>query len=117
MSQPDVLNDQNRYRSLSREYSQTEPLVKAWQDWQSIFEQVEETSSMLEDADAEIKAMAKEEYELGLKQLESLERKLQLLLLPKDPNDDNNIFLEIRAGTGGDEAALFAAELSEMYRR
>ncbi len=117
LSEPEVYSDQNRYRDLSREYAQIEPLVLSWREWQQARTSVDEASQMMGEDDPEMKALAQEELETGNQRLEELERKLQLLLLPKDPNDDNNIFLEIRAGTGGDEAALFAGDLFRMYQK
>ncbi len=117
LSEPEVYSNQNRYRDLSREYAQIEPLVLSWREWQQVRTSVDEASQMMAEDDPEMQALAKEELETGNRRLEELERKLQLLLLPKDPNDDNNIFLEIRAGTGGDEAALFAGDLFRMYQK
>ena len=115
LSQPDVFSDQNRYRDLSVEYSQLEPLVKSWRRWQETQTSIEEAREMLKESDPELLDMAKEELERGSEQAMALESEIQVLLLPKDPNDDNNIFLEIRAGTGGDEAAIFAGDLLRMY--
>ena len=115
LSQPDVFSDQNRYRDLSVEYSQLEPLIKSWRRWQETQTSIEEAREMLKESDPELLDMAKEELERGSEQAMALESEIQVLLLPKDPNDDNNIFLEIRAGTGGDEAAIFAGDLLRMY--
>ena len=115
LSQPDVFSDQNRYRDLSVEYSQLEPLVKSWRRWQETQTSIEEAREMLKESDPELLDMAKEELESGSEQAMALESEIRVLLLPKDPNDDNNIFLEIRAGTGGDEAAIFAGDLLRMY--
>ncbi|MCH8227181.1 MAG: peptide chain release factor 1 [Proteobacteria bacterium] len=117
MSEPEVLSDQNRYRNLSREYAQLEPLVLSWREWQQARASVDEASQMMGEDDPELQALAAEEIKTGKQRLAQLERKLQSLLLPKDPNDDNNIFLEIRAGTGGHEAALFAGDLFRMYQK
>jgi peptide chain release factor 1 len=117
LSEPEVYSDQNRYRDLSREYAQIEPLVLSWREWQQAQASVDEARQMMCEDDPEMRALAEDELETGNQKLEELERKLQLLLLPKDPNDDNNIFLEIRAGTGGDEAALFAGDLFRMYQK
>jgi peptide chain release factor 1 len=115
LSQPDVMADQNRFRDLSVEYSQVEPLVQAWQRFQDNETVLEEARQLL--ADPEMKEMAAEELASAEATREQLEQSLRLLLLPKDPDDENNIFLEIRAGTGGDEAALFAGDLLRMYSR
>jgi peptide chain release factor 1 len=115
LSQPEVMADQNRFRDLSVEYSQVEPLVQAWQRFQDNETVLEEARQLL--ADPEMKEMAAEELASAEATREQLEQSLRLLLLPKDPDDENNIFLEIRAGTGGDEAALFAGDLLRMYSR
>lgn len=117
LSQPEVFSDQNRFRDLSVEYAQLEPLVKSWESWQSTQESIEEAQLMLEESDPEMRQLAEDELQQSTSRLESLENQIQLLLLPKDPNDDNNIFLEIRAGTGGDEAAIFAGDLFKMYQK
>jgi len=117
LSQPEVFSDQNRFRELSMEYSHLEPVVKCWQQWQATQEEINEARQMMSEGDAELRAMAEDELKLADGRLELLESNIQLLLLPKDPNDDNNIFLEIRAGTGGDEAAIFAGDLFRMYQK
>jgi len=117
LSQPEVFSDQNRFRELSMEYAQIEPLVQVWQNWQVTQKAIDEARQMLNEADADLREMAEEEMQQASGRLESLESEIQLLLLPKDPKDDNNIFLEIRAGTGGDEAAIFSGDLFRMYQR
>jgi len=117
LSQPDAFSDQNRFRELSREYAQLEPLIRAWQEWLATQASIEEAQQMLGEADRDMRDMAEEELRIATRRQEALEKDIQLLLLPKDPNDDRNIFLEIRAGTGGDEAALFAGDLFRMYHR
>jgi len=117
LSEPDVFSDQNRYRDLSREYAQLEPLVQSWRNWQQSQTTIEEATQMMSEADPELRQIAREELTQETSRLEELEQELQLLLLPADPNDDNNIFLEIRAGTGGDEAAIFAGDLFRMYQK
>jgi len=117
LSQPDVFSDQNRFRELSREYAQLEPLIDSWQEWLATNEVMDEARKMLDDADADLRAMAEDELREAGSRLESLENTIRLLLLPKDPNDNRNIFLEIRAGTGGDEAAIFAGDLFRMYQK
>ncbi|NND43847.1 MAG: peptide chain release factor 1 [Xanthomonadales bacterium] len=117
MSQPEVMADQNRFRELSKEYAQFEPLVQCWRQWLAIKGQRDQAREMLKDPDPDVKALAQEEIEASEAQLEGLEQRLMVLLLPTDPDDDNNIFLEIRAGTGGDEAGLFAGDLLRMYGR
>ncbi len=115
LAQPEVMADQNQFRSLSMEYAQLEPVAQTWQAWQANEKAIEEASQML--AEPDLRDLAEEELETAEPRREDLERQLNLLLLPKDPDDDNNIFLEIRAGTGGDEAGLFAGDLLRMYTR
>ncbi|WP_432696743.1 peptide chain release factor 1 [Marinobacterium sp. YM272] len=117
LSEPDVISDQNRFRDYSREYSELEPVVKAFGDWNQAQEDLAEAQLMLDDSDPDLREMAKEEIDAAKEQSESLEGELEILLLPKDPNDGRNVFLEIRAGTGGDEAAIFAGDLFRMYSR
>ncbi|MGB0237164.1 MAG: peptide chain release factor 1 [Cycloclasticus sp.] len=117
LSEPSVQNDQNQFRSLSQEYAQLEPIVNTHQNYLSTLEDHEAAKTMLGDSDPEIKAMAKEELKETQIALETQEKELQILLLPKDPNDGKNAFLEIRAGTGGDEAAIFSGDLYRMYLR
>jgi len=117
LSEPDVFSDQNRYRDLSREYAQLEPLVLSWHNWQQTRTAIDDAAQMKDETDLELRQIAREDLEEGNRRLEQLEQELQLLLLPRDPNDDNNIFLEIRAGTGGDEAAIFSGDLFRMYQK
>jgi peptide chain release factor 1 len=117
LSEQEVFSDQNRFRELSMEYAQLEPLARSWGRWQGASAAVEEARQMLDEKDPDVRAMAREELVDGEQRLEALEQDIQLLLLPKDPHDDNNIFLEIRAGTGGDEAAIFAGDLFRMYQK
>ena len=113
----EVMSDQNRFRELSVEYSQLEPVVTAWSRWQQADQSIEEAQSLLNSGDADMRELAGEELASARELQQKLEGELNILLLPKDPDDDNNIFLEIRAGTGGDEAALFAGDLFRMYQR
>ena len=117
LADPDVIADQNQFRDLSREYAQLEPVVNCYQDYTSARENLKSAEEMLADKDPEMRDMAVEEKAMASEQVGSLETELQKLLLPKDPHDNNNIFLEIRAGTGGDEAAIFAGDLFRMYSR
>ena len=115
VSDPETMSDQNKYRALTIELSEIAPVVKNWEDYQRADDDIQAAELMLADDDAEMREMGKEEL-LRLKDTqETLLSSLQRLLLPKDPNDDRNIFLEIRAGTGGDEAAIFAGDLFRMY--
>jgi peptide chain release factor 1 len=117
LSQPDVFSEPGRFRDLSREYAQIEPLVHVWRSWVSTRDAMQEARHMLGEPDAEMRRLAEEELHAKSKVADELEREIQLLLLPADPNDECNIFLEIRAGTGGDEAALFAGDLFRMYQK
>ena len=117
LGEPDTINDQNKFRELSREYSQLESVVTAFTHYRETQSSLESAREMEKDSDPEIRAMATEELPELEQQLAALEADLQTLLLPRDPRDDYNAFLEIRAGTGGDEAAIFAGDLLRMYLR
>lgn len=117
LSEPETQGNQNKFRSLSQEYAQIGPLVDCYKRYQEGLAQLASAKDMANDSDAELRELAKEEISETENLLASLEHELQLLLLPKDPNDTRNIFLEIRAGTGGDEAAIFSGDLARMYQR
>jgi peptide chain release factor 1 len=117
LADPGVIRDQEKFRDLSREYVQIEPLGQCFRQYQEVESHIASARGMLDERDPELRALAEEEMHQGLAQQEALERKIQQLLLPSDPNDSRNLFLEIRAGTGGDEAALFAGDLYRMYAR
>lgn len=117
MSDPEVISNQNKFRSLSKEHSQLTPVVSAFNDFLSNESDLQEAKEMIKSGDSELKEMGQEELPILEKNQAVLEAELQKMLLPKDPNDDANIFLEIRAGTGGDEAAIFAGDLFRMYSR
>ena len=117
LSEPSVQSDQNKFRALSKEYAQLDPVVNTHKNYLATLEDQGAAKSMLNDSDPEIKAMAKEELKEIQSTLEEQERDLQILLLPKDPNDGKNAFLEVRAGTGGAEAAIFSGDLYRMYLR
>ena len=117
LSDADIIADQNRFRGLSQEYAEIEPVVASYARYRQVCDDLDEARLMLEEDDADMRAMAEEEITDGEQQLETLETELQTLLLPRDPNDSHNVFLEIRAGTGGDEAAIFAGDLFRMYSR
>ena len=117
LSDGDTIADQNKFRDLSKEYAELEPVVKSYVDYQTVIDDLSEAKLLLQDTDADIRAMAEEEIAEREGQLEGLELALQRLLLPKDRNDDKNVFLEIRAGTGGDEAAIFSGDLFRMYSK
>jgi peptide chain release factor 1 len=118
LSNPDVANDPVRFRKLMKEQSDLTPLVDAYKEYKAANQDAEDSLALLEEEnDEEMRELAKEELADAKKRIEELEQKLKILLLPKDPNDDKNVIMEIRAGAGGDEAALFAAELYRMYVR
>ncbi|QQD17646.1 peptide chain release factor 1 [Spongiibacter nanhainus] len=117
LSDPDIIADQDRFRNLSKEYAEIEPVVESYGRYRQVQEDLEEARAMLSEDDADMRAMAEEEVADGEQKIEELEAELQVLLLPRDPNDSHNVFLEIRAGTGGDEAAIFAGDLFRMYSR
>ena len=115
LSDPVVTHDQERFRKLSREHAELAPVVERFKTWRAVCEQITATQGLLHDADSTVRALANEELnELSQTQTHH-EAELKRLMLPRDPNDERNIFLEIRAGTGGDEAALFAGDLFRMY--
>ena len=116
LNNPSVAEDQNRFRKLMKEQADLAPIVEAYKAYKQAKQDVEDSVAMLEEeSDEEMRELAKEELSDAKRRIEELEQELKILLLPKDPNDDKNIILEIRAGAGGDEAALFAAELYRMY--
>lgn len=117
LADPEVLADSNRFRVLSQEYAQLEPLSQHFQAYLETQQSLQATQEMLNDDDPDMRTLASEELKVTEAQLEDLEQALQLTLIPPDPHDERNIFLEIRAGTGGDEAALFAGDLFRMYSR
>jgi peptide chain release factor 1 len=117
LADADTISDQDKYRQLSKEYAQLTPVVDTFSAWQQANSDVNSAEEMLRDPDPEMKDMAEEELQQARGRIETLEMELQKLLLPKDPYDNSNIFLEIRAGTGGDEAAIFAGDLFRMYSR
>ncbi len=117
LGEPDTIADQERFRSLSREYARLGPLVETFNAWRDAGDDLIAAREMAADDDAEMRAMAEEEISAAEAAIERLSDELQILLLPRDPHDDNNVFLEIRAGTGGDEAAIFAGDLLRMYSR
>lgn len=117
LSDPETIADQNKFRELSKEYAELEPVVLCYTQFRQVCDDIEEARGLLKDGDADMRAMAQEELESNQDKIEPLELELQKLLLPKDPNDGKNVFLEIRAGTGGDEAAIFSGDLFRMYSK
>jgi peptide chain release factor 1 len=117
LSDPDIIQDQNRFRDLSKEYAQLEPVIALFRDYEQARADQNAAEEMLKDADAEIRSMGKEELETLKGSMDELEFAVRKALIPKDPHDDSNIYLEIRAGTGGDEAAIFVGNLFRMYSK
>ena len=117
LAESDVISQQNRFRDLSKEYAQLEPIVTIFKRYQSCLADIDDAKELLNETDLELKQLAKQELKTAEEQRIVLEKELQLLLLPRDPHDGSNIFLEIRAGAGGDEAAIFAGDLARMYTR
>ena len=116
LQEPDVANDQNRFRKLMKEQNDLTPIVEAYNEYKECKQAIEDSLEMLEEeSDEEMRELAKEELNDNKKRVEELEQELKILLLPKDPNDEKKVIVEIRAGAGGDEAALFAAEIYRMY--
>ncbi len=116
LSEPTVADNQERFRALMKEQSDLTPVVNAYKEYKKCNQDIEDSLAMLdEESDDDMREMLKEELAEAKKRVEELEHELKILLLPKDPNDDKNVIVEIRAGAGGDEAALFAAEIYRMY--
>lgn len=117
LSDVEIISEQNRFRDLSKEYAEIEELVKSYDRFTAVTEELEQTKEMQKDADPDIREMADEEFRNNTAEIEELELNMQTLLLPKDSKDRLNVFIEIRAGTGGDEAAIFSGDLLRMYSR
>lgn len=116
LNNPSVAEDQRKFRKLMKEQADLAPIVDAYKQYKQAKQDVEDSLALLdEESDEEMKELAKEELADAKKRIEELEQELKILLLPKDPNDEKNVIVEIRAGAGGDEAALFASELYRMY--
>ena len=117
LSDPEIISNQNKFRVLSQEYAEIRPIMICFNQYLKITKNIENSHDMLKEDDNEIRELAEEELKKAEGESRKLENELQVLLLPKDPSDNNNIFLEIRAGTGGEEAALFSGDLMRMYSR
>ena len=117
LSDQGTIANQDKFRDLSKEFAEIEPIVGCFKAWQQARADAEDATELARDGDADMRAMAEEEIEAASQKSEALDEELQRLMLPKDPNDGKNVFLEIRAGTGGDEAAIFAGDLFKMYMR
>jgi len=117
MSDPEVIKDQDQFRDLRKEYARLEPIVGLFQQYEKLSDDVTAATEMVNDSDDEVRQMGEEELAALEENRESLELELQKALIPTDPHDDSNVYLEIRAGTGGDEAAIFAGDLFRMYSK
>ena len=117
LSDAEVISDQNRFRELSKEYAELEPVTQCFLAYRQIQDDIEEAKVLIADSDPDMREMGQEELKVSEGKLPEIELELQKLLLPKDPNDSKNVFLEVRAGTGGDEAAIFSGDLFRMYSR
>ncbi len=117
LSDPDIIADQNKFRDLSREYARVEPVVQSFQRYEGILDDIAAAEEMADDSDDDVRQMGQEELEALEERREQLLVDLQKALIPPDPYDESNVFLEIRAGTGGDEAAIFAGDLFRMYSK
>lgn len=115
LMEPDVVNDQKKYTDLMKEYKRLTPIVEKYQEYHKAKQGYQDALELLEEGDKELRELAQEEYDLNKEQMESSARELKILLLPRDPNDDKNVIVEIRGGAGGEEAALFANSLFRMY--
>ncbi|WP_285960797.1 peptide chain release factor 1 [Pseudomonas tohonis] len=113
----EVISDQAKFRAYSKEYAEVEPVILAFREFRKVQSDLEGAQALLKDSDPDLREMAEEEVAQAREQLVELEARLQRMLLPRDPNDGRNVFLEIRAGTGGDEAAIFSGDLFRMYSR
>ena len=117
LSDPEIISNQNKFRVLSQEYAEIRPIMICFNQYLKITKNIENSHDMLKENDKEIRELVEDELKRAEDESRKLENELQVLLLPKDPSDNNNIFLEIRAGTGGEEAALFSGDLMRMYSR
>jgi len=117
LADPDVIGDQNKFRDLSKEYSRVEPIVKLFSDFEALDNDIAAAEEMVSDSDSDVREMGQEELESLTTKREALLLDLQKSLIPPDPYDEANVYLEVRAGTGGDEAAIFAGDLFRMYSK
>jgi peptide chain release factor 1 len=117
MADPDIISDMDRYTRVSKEYKKLKRIVQAYFDYRDLISNLETAREMLNESDADMKAMAAEEVEMLVPRKEEMEEEIKVLLIPKDPEDEKDVIIEIRAGTGGDEAAIFAGDLYRMYSK
>src|SRR5579875_4219000 len=115
LGEPSLLADQKKFQTVAKQHRDLEPTVEKFREYRKLRDAIAEAKAMASDSDADVRAMAEEELAELEPKLPVVEEELKVLLLPKDPNDDKNIIIEVRAGTGGDEASLFAAEVFRMY--
>ena len=118
ISDPNVISDMQRYVKLNKEYSELQKIMEARNEYKNAYDSIEEAKQILDnESDSELRQLAQDELSEYSKQLPKLEEKIKYLLIPSDPEDDKNVIMEIRGGTGGDEAAIFAGDLYKMYSR
>lgn len=117
LARPEIIRDQKLYQNFSKEHSNLSPIIYAFREYEATQKEIANNRTLLDDSDPEMRKLAKEEIDALKSELSRIEANLKVLLLPRDPNDERNVLLEIRAGTGGEEAALFASELFRMYTR
>jgi len=117
LGNPEVISDRARFSQVAKERSQLEPLVETFRESRKLRREVDEYKALLEDNDAEMRALAKDELPAAQQRFDAIYERLKILLLPRDPNDERSVILEVRAGAGGDEAGLFAQEILRMYLR
>lgn len=117
LADPAVIGDMDRYKRVSKEYKDLEPVIKAYLRYRDVLEGFKSSKQLLQDEDREMREMAKQEMQILEEEQETLEQEIKMLLIPKDPQDDKDVIIEIRAGTGGDEAGIFAGDLLRMYTR
>jgi peptide chain release factor 1 len=117
LSRPDVVTDMRKFKKLNQEFKELDEIVKAYEAYKILLANIDNAKEMLQEEDEEMRAMAKEELSELESRKEEMDEEIKILMVPKDPEDSKNVMLEIRAGTGGDEASLFAGDLFRMYER
>ena len=115
LSSPDIISDQDKFRNLSKEYSELEEVAAAYTDYEQAQADFNEAEVLASDEDPEMRAMGQDELQASKERMAELQANIEILLLPKDPDDGRNVIVEVRAGTGGDEAAIFSGDLYRMY--
>ena len=117
MADPELISDQQKYQKIAKQHRDLEAVVDKYREYKQVTRGIADAKAMMQESDPDLRAMAEEELIQLEERLPAIEEALKLLLLPKDPNDEKNVIIEIRAGTGGDEASLFVAEVFRMYSR